>query len=94
MEIDLLVYNYFNVLGQLMLLPFKTQIFLLQDLLFYTNNEVDVKIPPYLINFNDVITEKDSYSPAFLFALVLYNRWQLYLGMHRIFTVWPARSGY
>ncbi|XP_017782006.1 PREDICTED: integrator complex subunit 8 [Nicrophorus vespilloides] len=56
-------------------LQFKCQHSVLQDLLYYTNNEITVEIP-------NVVTNDTT--PQYSFALVVYHRWFIGTCMHRI----------
>lgn len=68
-------------------LPFKTQISLLQDLMYFTNDKKTVEIPN--VEEEDVKTA----SPPYLFALLLFHRWLLSTSMHRITSNWQTRYG-
>lgn len=74
-------------LSQIRNLPFKTQISLLQDLLFFTNNNKPVEIPN--IEDQDIAAAPKPY----LFALMLYHRWVLNTSMHRIHSNLQMRYG-
>ncbi|VEN57796.1 unnamed protein product [Callosobruchus maculatus] len=74
-------------LGEIRQLPFKTQITLLQDLMYFTNNKTVMDISTALeqdINF---------VSQEFLFALILFHRWLLNTAMHRVTSNWQIRYG-
>ncbi|XP_074035699.1 integrator complex subunit 8 [Leptinotarsa decemlineata] len=74
-------------LVQIRKLPFKTQINLLQDLMYFTNDKKTVEIPN--VEDEDVKTA----SPPYLFALLLFHRWLLNTSMHRITSNWQIRYG-
>ncbi|KAG5899842.1 hypothetical protein JTB14_012313 [Gonioctena quinquepunctata] len=74
-------------LVQIRNLPFKTQINLLQDLMYFTNDKKTVEIPN--VEDEDVKTA----SPPYLFALLLFHRWLLNTSMHRITSNWQIRYG-
>ncbi|XP_056638700.1 integrator complex subunit 8 [Diorhabda sublineata] len=74
-------------LVQIRNLPFKTQISLLQDLMYFTNDKKTVEIPN--VEEEDVKTA----SPPYLFALLLFHRWLLSTSMHRITSNWQIRYG-
>ncbi|CAH1117237.1 unnamed protein product [Phaedon cochleariae] len=74
-------------LVQIRRLPFKTQINLLQDLMYFTNDKKTVEIPN--VEEEDVNTA----SPPYLFALLLFHRWLLNTSMHRITSHWQTRYG-
>ncbi|KAJ8912846.1 hypothetical protein NQ315_007978 [Exocentrus adspersus] len=68
-------------------LPFKTQISLLQDLLFFTNDKNTSEIPS--VEVQDIHLIK----PHSLFAFVLFHRWLLKTSMHKVSSNWPLRCG-
>ncbi|KAK9890977.1 hypothetical protein WA026_013315 [Henosepilachna vigintioctopunctata] len=71
-------------LGQIRLLPFKTQLHLMQDLLYFTNNNTSVEIP---------VVDNNLTTPQHLFALLIYHRWMLNVTMNRITTNWQLKVG-
>uniref|UniRef100_A0AAR5NXE3 INTS8 TPR repeats domain-containing protein n=1 Tax=Dendroctonus ponderosae TaxID=77166 RepID=A0AAR5NXE3_DENPD len=75
-------------LAQIRALPFKTQIDLLQDLMYFTNEERTVF---EITNLEQV--DLKATSPEFLFALVLFHRWALNTSMHRVTSNWQQRYG-
>nr|CAI5853943.1 unnamed protein product [Callosobruchus analis] len=74
-------------LGEIRQLPFKTQITLLQDLMYFTNNKTVMDIASALEQ------EISFVSPQFLFALILFHRWLLNTAMHRVTSNWQIRYG-
>ncbi|CAH0550288.1 unnamed protein product [Brassicogethes aeneus] len=74
-------------LVQLRSLPFKTQINLLQDLIFFTNDNITLEIP------NITYDESVHSNKPYLFSLVIYHRWLLYTTIHRITPNWQLRFG-
>lgn len=76
-------------LGQIRSLPFKTQISLLQDLMYFTSGEKTVM---EISNIEQPDTK--TASPQFLFALLLFHRWLLSTSMHRVTSNWQQRYGY
>lgn len=58
-------------------LPFKIQISLLQDLLYFTNNETWIEIPHVPVYSSET-------SPPHLFSLVLYHRWLIGASLRRV----------
>ncbi|XP_066143354.1 integrator complex subunit 8 [Euwallacea fornicatus] len=75
-------------LAQLRSLPFKTQINLLQDLMYFTSEERAILD---ITNIEQI--DIKSASPQFLFALLLFYRWLLNTSMHRITSNWQQRYG-
>lgn len=75
-------------MNKLRLLPFKTQITLLQDLMYFTNGNISIEIP--VMEIGDL----DDLSPQYLFSLIVYHRWLLYTTMYRITSNWQLRFGY
>ncbi|CAG9764754.1 unnamed protein product [Ceutorhynchus assimilis] len=69
-------------------LPFKTQISLLQDLMYFTSEKKTI-MEISNIEEPDIKTA----SPQFLFALLLFHRWLLSTSMHRITSNWQQRYG-
>ncbi|XP_044263221.1 integrator complex subunit 8 [Tribolium madens] len=74
-------------LGQIRTLPFKTQVHLLQVLLYFTNDKTTAEIP------NIDLKPDESVPSPYLFALVVYHRWLLNVTMHRITSNWQMRLG-
>ncbi|KAJ8928547.1 hypothetical protein NQ314_018885 [Rhamnusium bicolor] len=68
-------------------LPFKTQINLLQDLMYFTNEKKIVEIP------NVELEDLHSANPQYLFSILLFHRWLLNTSMHRITSNWQLRIG-
>lgn len=75
-------------LGPIRSLPFKTQISLLQDLMYFTSEEKTIMEIP---NIEQADTK--TASPQFLFALLLFHRWLLSTSMHRVTSNWQQRYG-
>ncbi|XP_076267977.1 integrator complex subunit 8 isoform X1 [Rhynchophorus ferrugineus] len=75
-------------LSQIRSLPFKTQISLLQDLMYFTSEEKTIMEIP---NIEQADTK--TASPQFLFALLLFHRWLLNTSMHRVTSNWQQRYG-
>ncbi|XP_030752565.1 integrator complex subunit 8 [Sitophilus oryzae] len=75
-------------LAQIRSLPFKTQISLLQDLMYFTSEEKTIMEIP---NIEQADTK--TASPQFLFALLLFHRWLLNTSMHRVTSSWQQRYG-
>ncbi|XP_060527282.1 integrator complex subunit 8 isoform X2 [Cylas formicarius] len=75
-------------LSQIRTLPFKTQINLLQDLMYFTSEEQTVMEIP-----NIEQTDTRTASPQFLFSLLLFHRWLLNTSMHRVTSNWQQRYG-
>lgn len=73
------------IVDQIRSLPFKTQINLLQDLMFFSNNENIAEIP------NIEIPDVHFATSQYLFALLLYHRWLLKTSMHRVTSNWQLR---
>lgn len=73
------------ILDHIRSLPFKTQINLLQDLMFFTNNKNVVEIP------NIESPDVHFATPQYLFALLLFHRWLLKTSMHRVTSNWQLR---
>lgn len=73
-------------LDQLRSLPFKTQINLLQDLMYFTSEEKVVWEVP---NFEQ--PEVGTAPPQLRFALLLYHRWLLNTAMNRVTSNWQQR---
>ncbi|XP_044746312.1 integrator complex subunit 8 [Coccinella septempunctata] len=71
-------------LGQIRLLPFKTQMALIQDLLYFTNDRKLVEIP---------LVDNQWNNSEHLFALLMYHRWMLNVTMNRITTNWQLKVG-
>uniref|UniRef100_A0AAR5P3A9 Uncharacterized protein n=2 Tax=Dendroctonus ponderosae TaxID=77166 RepID=A0AAR5P3A9_DENPD len=74
--------------AQIRALPFKTQVDLLQDLMYFTNEERTVF---EITNLEQV--DLKATLPEFLFALVLFHRWALNTSMHRVTSNWQQRYG-
>lgn len=70
---------------ELMTLPFKVQVNVLQDLLYFTNKHTFIEIPN-VENYDLNIVSKE-----FLFALLMYYRWLISTCMRRIFCQIPSR---
>ncbi|XP_050296923.1 integrator complex subunit 8 [Anthonomus grandis grandis] len=75
-------------LTQIRSLPFKTQINLLQDLMYFTSED---KTFMELTNIEQPDTK--TASSQFLFALLLFHRWLLSTSMHRVTSNWQQRYG-
>lgn len=58
---------------------------LIQDLLYFTNENTHVEIPLADIKLNNL---------PHLFALLMYHRWMLNVTMNRITTNWQLKVGY
>lgn len=74
------------VLDQFKLLPFKIQIGLLEDLLYFTNNQVTVEIP----NVPDC--DLEAAPEPYLFALFLYHRWLIKTAIQGVFVTGPTKN--
>ncbi|GJQ85413.1 hypothetical protein Trydic_g23844 [Trypoxylus dichotomus] len=70
---------------ELMTLPFKVQVNILQDLLYFTNNANFIEVP------NVRSYDLSSVSKEFLFALLMYHRWLINTCMRRVFCQIPSR---
>lgn len=71
-------------LSQIRLLPFKTQVALIQDLLYFTNDKTPVEIP---------LVDNKWTNLQHLFAFLIYHRWMLNVTMNRITTNWQLKVG-
>lgn len=70
---------------ELTALPFKVQVSVLQDLLYFTNKSNFIEIPH--VECYDL----SAVSKEFVFALLMYHRWLLSTCMRRVFCQMPAR---
>lgn len=66
-------------------MPFKTQVNLLQEFMFFTNDKKYVEIPNVIDE--DVLNANSQY----LFALTLYHRWLLNTSMNKITSNWQTK---
>lgn len=71
--------------AQIRTLPFKTQINLIQDLMFFTNKKKYVEIPTQIDH------DSTNANSQYLFALTLYHRWLLNTSMNKVTSNWQSK---
>lgn len=76
---------YCFLLVSIRALPLKTQINLLQDLMYFTNDKKYVEIP------NVIDEDLADVNTQYLFALTLYHRWLLNTSMNKITSNWQSK---
>nr|XP_022899838.1 integrator complex subunit 8 [Onthophagus taurus] len=82
LSLKVAAYIKWNIVS-LMALPFKIQVSVLQDLIYFTHNHISVELP----NLEE--HNPHTISPQHKFSLVIYYRWLICLSMRRVFCQMP-----